>query len=315
MTTMAQLLDAKTIELAVRHSSFGNTKQTGSDHIRVDATESGVVTDPAMYRVIKNLIDSDELEAIRKFDGETGALCRFYGHSSKLRPGMYVIPEPLIEKVSGIMKARAIERAALVSAAVEVYPQRVAEASAKLGIVHNPADYISQEAFADRFAFTWQWAKVEVPSKLAQSHPELWAEEVEKQAAIRARIALEMKEAAREMMADLVARFRESLKETSDGKRRRFYDTTVTNLQAFLDVFTFKNAAVEDDDLDTIVTEARALITGMDPESFREKGSAAEGYRRTVREELDKLAEQLEPLAQPTRTRRIRVDRPASSAA
>jgi hypothetical protein len=317
MTTagLGTLVRQRTMALAVRHTSFGNTRQAKQDKVKIEKTEDGVETDKKMYRVMKDLIESPELEAITSFDGETGALLRHLGHASKFQhKGMYTVSGKMVNRIQALMKDREAARAELVSVAVEKYPTRVAEASAKLGVIHDPNDYISQEAFADKFSFVWQWVKVTVPDILRDYDPALFEAETAKEQELNEKLAIEMRAAAREAVSGMVRHLRMQLTPTDDGKRRRFYASSVVSIQEFLDLFALRNDT-DDDELAAIVAQARAVIADATPEDFKDKSAAGDGFRESMREEMLKLEAAIEPLVETVKTRRIRLDAPESAVA
>jgi hypothetical protein len=311
MTTagLGAMVAQRTMALAVKHTAFGNTRQADTEHVNIDKTEAGGETDKGMVTVMKDLIDSPELEAITKFDSETGGILRHLGHASRLQHrGMYTIATGMVPKLQAIMKERELQRSELVSKAVEMYPQRVAEASAKLGVIHDPNDYITQTQFADKFSFTWQWIKVVVPTTLRDIDPALYEAEDAKQEALNQKLAEEMRLAAREAVANMVKWLRTSLEPTEDGKRRRFYANSVLGLQEQLDLFKMRDTT-EDNELARLVEQAKGIIGDANPDDFRDKSPAGDAYRERIREEMAKLEGALEPLVETVRTRKILIER------
>ena len=118
-------LAKKTVCIKMRLSTMGNTRKVSTSQIEADA-------DKDLLRVSKHLLDSAELKAIGRFDGE---IRRFlYNICLPFEIGIHLLPIAALEIVEDRMRKFAEDRQVLVAAFLSVYPslcQDAAKASAR----------------------------------------------------------------------------------------------------------------------------------------------------------------------------------------
>ena len=91
---------------------------------------------------------------------------------------------------------------------------------------------------------------------------------------------------------------------TSDnGKARVFWDSPVTNLANFLEVFDARNLS-NDEDLSALVERCRELMTGVEPKDLRSDAALREAVRRG----FSQVEGQMDRLPPVGATRRIRFE-------
>src|SRR3989441_5137543 len=113
----------KTVCIKVRLSTMGNTRKVSSSQIEADA-------DKDLLRVSKQLVDSAELKAIARFDGE---MRRFlYNICLPFEIGIHLLPIAALETVEYRLRQFAEDRRQLVNAFLSAYPSQCQDAAKRL---------------------------------------------------------------------------------------------------------------------------------------------------------------------------------------
>ena len=149
-----------------------------------------------------------------------------------------------------------------------------ADARRRLGRLFNPADYPPE--VRGLFGVEWDFPSVEPPDYLSRLAPDIYRQEQE-------RVAERFEEAVRlaeqafvAEFARLVSHLTERLND-SDGERRIFRDTVVTNLSEFFERFRQLNVR-SNQDLDDLVGQAQQMVRDVTPQDLRDN----DGLRQHV---------------------------------
>lgn len=287
-------LARKTVCIKVRLSTMGNTRKVSTSQIEADA-------DKDLLRVSKHLVDSVELKAIGRFDGE---IRRFlYNICLPFEIGIHLLPIAALETVEHRLRQFAEDRKQLVGAFIAAYPSLCQDAAKRLRGLYNPADYPPIEDVTKEFGFSWQYVSFGVPDQLKGISREVWEQEREKAAQRMAEASAEIQQVLRESMAKLVQHMADRLKEGQDGKPLRFKETTVSNLVEFLTNFEFRNVT-DDTELQTLVAQARQLLQGISADDLRATGD----LRAKVQQGMVDIAAQLDTMMAKTGGRKFRFE-------
>jgi hypothetical protein len=287
-------LASKTVCIKVRVSTMGNTRKVSTSQIEADA-------DKDLLRVSKHLVDSAELKAIGRFDGE---IRRFlYNICLPFEIGIHLLPVAALETVEHRLRQFAEDRKQLVGAFIAAYPSLCQDAAKRLRGLYNPADYPPVDDVEREFGFSWQYVSFGVPDQLKGISREVWEQEREKAAQRMAEASAEIQHVLRESMAKLVQHMADRLKEGQDGKPLRFKETTVSNLVEFLTNFEFRNVT-DDVELQTLVAQARHLLQGVSADELRATGD----LRGKVQQGMADIAAQLDTMLTKTGGRKFRFD-------
>lgn len=287
-------LARKTVCIKVRLSTMGNTRKVSTSQIEADA-------DKDLLRVSKHLLDSAELKAIGRFDGEIRRY--LYNICLPFEIGIHLLPVAALEVVEQRLRQFRTDRENLVQAFLAVYPNLCLDASKRLRGLYNPADYPPAEDVARQFGFSWQYVSFGVPEQLRGISQEVWEQEREKAAQRMAEASSEIQLVLRESMAKLVQHMADRLKDGPDGKPLRFKESTVSNLVEFLENFEFRNVA-DDQELQALVVQARSLLQGVGSEDLRTTAD----LRAKVQEGMSTLAAQLDTLVTRSGGRKFRFE-------
>ena len=287
-------LAKKTVCIKVRLSTMGNTRKVSTAQIETDA-------DKDLLRVSKQLVDSEELKAISRFDGE---IRRFlYNICVPFEIGIHLLPIAALQTVEQRLRQFAEDRRQLVDAFLAAYPSLCQGAAKRLRGLYNPADYPGVEDVAREFGFSWRYVSFGVPDQLKAISREVWEQEREKAAQRMAEASTEIQTVLRESMAKLVQHMADRLKEGPDGKPLRFKETTVSNLVEFLTNFEFRNVT-DDSELQALVPQARELLHGVNADDLRTTGD----LRMKVQQGISEIAAQLDTMLTRTGGRKFRFD-------
>lgn len=196
-------LAKKTVCIKMRLSTMGNTRKVSTSQIEADA-------DKDLLRVSKHLLDSAELKAIGRFDGE---IRRFlYNICLPFEIGIHLLPIAALETVEDRLRKFAEDRQALVTAFLAVYPGLSQDAAKRLRGLYNPADYPPIDEVTREFGLSWQYVSFGVPDQLKGISQEVWEQKRDKAAQRMAEASSEIQQVLRQSMADLVAHMAERLK-------------------------------------------------------------------------------------------------------
>ena len=287
-------LARKTVCIKVRLSRMGNTRQVSTSHIEADA-------DKDLLRVSKHLVDSAELKAIGRFDGEIRRY--LYNICLPFEIGIHLLPIAALEQVEQRLRQFAVDRTELVKAFLAAYPSLCVDAAKRLRGLYNPTDYPSGEDVAREFGFSWQYVSFGVPDQLKGISQEVWEQEREKAAQRMAEASSEIQQVLRETMAKLIQHMADRLKTGGDDKPLRFKESTVSNLVEFLANFEFRNVT-DDTELQKLVAEARGLLQGISADDLRTTGE----LRTKVQQGMAGIAAQLDTMLMRAGGRKFRFD-------
>ena len=253
--------------------------------------------DPARFKHSKQLIVSDEYDAIVTYQNETNALVKRYSMPSFVFPGVVAVANGGVEGLDAMLREREAALPAKVQVLVNNMPRLIESARKDLNGNFNMEDYPDLSDIASRFAIRWQWIAFDVPEGLS---PELREVEAKK---LRERFEEAQQEivcALREGFAKLVSDAVERLKVAPGEKPRIFRDSLIENFKEFFDTFEMRNL-MDDKDLGAIVEQAKALLAGVKPDTLRSNST----MRNEVAESLSKVQEVVTKLITETPVRKF----------
>lgn len=246
----------KAVCLSVNFSKMGNSRKVPSGAVEVDA-------DKTMIHVSKTLIDSDELQAIERHDGEMKRYLASRCLPSLFKQGIYLLPVALIDEVDGKITEFLAERKKLVDAFIAVYPERVEAAAKRLNVLYDPLNYPGSEQVKAEFGVSVQYINFGVPGQLKQVSRAIFNREKDKAERLWKQATEEVQQVLRAAMADLVNHMVDRLSANHDGKKRVFRNSLVVNMADFLQTFEARNIA-DDKELKTLVGKAKDILKGAD---------------------------------------------------
>jgi len=280
----SELVD-KTVFLKVSFGILGNSKKvSGSDVLNTDA-------DVDRVKVSKTLLESSEYEAIKKAD--TKMRTYLYNTCLLFDMGIMLLPWGLVETVNARLEEYAQERGALVNDFIKVYPKMCEDARQHLGSLYNEADYPSVDVIKAKFSFQFRLLSLSVPGKLKSISAAMFKQETEKAAAQIQSALDDITLLMRQELLDMVTNLEDRLTPGDEGKPKKFKETTVTNLQSFLDGFDIRNVA-GDEELSKLVAKAKEIVGGTSAPTLR----SSDEFREKVRSGMAAVKEQLAGLVE-----------------
>ncbi len=289
-------LVATTFFLRIRFGMVGNVKKVHGSILETDA-------DKSMLSVSKTLMESSELEAIRKHD----ALLRKWLGNMCLPfldwPGVMVLPKGLVKSAQAKLTQHKTEREELVAAFVSAYPTLKQEAEKQLGSLYNPMEYPSIEDVKEKFVFDWAYKSFGTPDSLKEIDPDLYTQQQEQAQANLVAATEEITAVMRQTLLQMVSHLQEKLTPTDNGKPRRLHESTIENLREFLNNFDIRNVT-NDKDLAVEVAKAKSLLNGTNAASLR----SSDEWREKIRAGMENITTSLGTMVSEKPARKFRTE-------
>jgi len=260
LSTVPQIDLSKTTLLSLSfHLGIGRLKQTKL-RVQTDADES-------LLRHQKKLLESPELDAVRSADS---AMRRWVELKTvPFTEGISFLSLALLEEVMEELAAYEVKRQGLIDVFLAVYEAQVEAARKSLGGLFRSADYPSRLTVAVGFAFNYRIVAISVPERLAAINSRLFKRETEKYAKQMEQAAAEARTLLRVTIAETVDHLVDVLTPTSDGKRKKFFASSVEHVQEFLNTFNFRDIT-DDAALQVEVLKLKGIMHGVTPEKVKE---------------------------------------------
>lgn len=295
-------LARETVCVTVSFGLLGNTRKVSNSAVDVDA-------DKSLIHVSKTLLDSPELDAIKKADGEMRR--RLYDLCLPFEVGIYLLPNKLVPEVVRMLREFKAKRAILVERFIGKYETLRADAQTRLRSLYNPKDYPAPDVVCARFYCDWQFISFGTPESLESISRELFEEEKQKAATKWESAAEEITAVMRQTLAELVSHLRDRLTPTEDGKPKVLRETAVTNLTDFLKTFDLRNVT-NDAELAALANQCRAILNPdgrlsglkVDAEFLRN----SESLRNRISTELGEVKTSLDRLVSDKPSRKFRFE-------
>lgn len=222
-------------------------------------------------------------------------------------PGLRLIRESEVVIFADRLEAGRAELLAAVKELNDVYYDLRWAARAKLGSLYNDSDY--PQSLIGLFDVAWEFPNVTPPEYLRMLNPKLYEAERQRIVARFDEAVTLAEQAFIDKFKGLVDHLVERLTGTNDdGTPKTFKDSTITNLREFFDHFQHMSIK-SNDQLETLVDQAKALVSGLTPSSLMPSGGSVtamqEVLRNHIAENVGKIAEQLDGMMVNKPRRRI----------
>lgn len=167
------------------------------------------------------------------------------------------------------------------------YGELVDQARQRLGDLFDENDYSAD--LSALFDIEWDYPSCEPPTYLRHLSPQLYESECERMRERFSEAVQLAEQAFAEELSQLVSHLAERLAGEDDGTPKVFRDSAVNNLLEFFDRFQRLNIR-SDDQLEQLVTDARNIVGGTQPQMLRD----TQALREHVAGELTQVEESLE---------------------
>jgi hypothetical protein len=239
----------------------------------------------------KQLFESEEYDDLVGFIARRRAEFGNLGIPFPLGVGMHLVRITNIPKAEQMAKQTERDLANYVERLVKAYPNQITKEATGLDVLYNPGDYKPVESLPSLFRLQTKWMHFGVPDVLKEIDIALYEAEL----ARTKQVWNEARENGiillRQQVADMVTRLVEAVSPDKDGNKKRFYGTTITNLQDFFAVFDDRNLG-DDRALADQVEKLKALISGKEIESFK----TDDKLREFVKKEGSKIQTTMEAM-------------------
>ena len=292
-------LSAGVMFLQLHAGVLGNSRKVGGDIWNTPET------DKSLLHASKTLLESSQLDAIRKADMRMRQwLYNTNGPALPCDFDAFMIPNGSVISVKNKLEEYKRERAALVDEFLTVYIEQVRISKDRLGPLHNPHDYLSLDQVRAKFYFDYSIFAFGVSEGLKQISEELYQQEVTKLQTTLQSAATEITAAMRQTVFDLLTNLQEKLTpDESTGKVKTLHKAAVENVKKFLDTFSLKNVT-NDAQLAGVVEQVKGLLSGTDVKSLR----ASDSFRDKMRDSLAGITAQLSTMVQEKSGRKFLFD-------
>lgn len=269
----------RAIVLQLELSRLGVRRKVNSGAISTDA-------DKELIHVSKEIIESEELQAIARFDGDLRKFIasRASGPAFLNRGGFHLLALAMVESTDDEITRRLASRADLVTRFVQVYEQRADQTRARLGSLAADVEYPSVDRVLRSFGARVRYLAFDTPASLQGIKREIFDREREKAAGEWAEALDECRGVLRAAFADLVDHLADRLTpDPESGKKRIFKDSLVRNFAEFAQTFSARNIA-DDQQLAALVDRAAAVMAGLDAKDLRTDDALRASVAASMRE-------------------------------
>jgi len=285
---------SKTVLLKVKYGRLGNTRNVaGASVLSTDA-------DVSLLKVSKTLLESDELEKIRKHD----SILRKWLNNTALPYkdiGILMVPVGVVPEVQQRLTEHAAERKDLVAKFVAAYPGLVEASKESLGSLAVASEYPPVDLVSSYFTFEWDYLTFGVPLNLKDINPELFeAEAAKAQKQIQA-VGEDITIMMRENLLEAVMHLKSKLTPDGEGKMPILRESAIQNIQEFISTFDMRNIT-SDTELEEQVAKLRGLIEGQSAKTLK----SSDKFKADLLKGVESIGEALDGLVYQSTGRKFR---------
>lgn len=267
---------------------WGNRRTGNISKIKTSENPKQDEETKKQLRLVKELIVSDEYDRITSFQNALRAWIYQRTVPSFFREGFQLTKLDGVEVIEGRMRKAQEELKKLVEDLIEIYPIKIEEARGSLGALFNEQDYPAEESLRGMFSISWNWIAFTVPDGLPAELRKTEQDKLERQFADAGQQIIM---ALRVAFQELISHAAERLRTEPGEKQKKFRDSVIGNIQAFIDTFNQRNL-MNDVELERLVIKAKELMTGMTPQALRDYTD----QRKTAQEQFDGIKAQLDAM-------------------
>lgn len=311
---MSQAFDSgifeETICYRVELSLPGCRRQVRKEQIG-DQDDSTVRTDadPDEVMISKDILGSTEFEqvvamdnAIRNFVRSRSLNAR--GRLKVLAKGVYLLPLGLIDDTDDEVHKLLNKRQNIINAFLKAYPKIIEGKKEKLKSLFDEDEFPDEGKLRAAFKSAISIFDFGVPERLGTINSRIFKRESEKAQVMWAQAARDVRDGLRAGFLDLVKRATVTLGKNEDGRKKRFHQSTVEQIDEFLNLFDKKNIT-HDAELTELVSAARKVFKGQGPREVWAKVSDNDDYRDKLQTQFQKIHDKLETLVEESDERMV----------
>lgn len=306
-------------------TSLVDRLREGAAIVRLETTKPGkkkklrtdqyaVAVDEAQKRkrtaAEKRLFNHPAYKLVDQIQAEGRRLLELYEIEQEvLGDARYLIPIRFLPALYERLEALKDEHDRAVADFVAQYPEILVKERADLGALFRAADYPHPDAVASEFQMRFA---VDLSDSVERISPEIFHAEHAKFVARWEEDLATMRAALRVGFARVVDAMVERLTpEPGESGLKTFKNSLVENMQDFLLMFDDKNVATNDGELQSLVEQARRLLSGVTPEDLREQAPV----REAVASAMSTISSRLDGFVEVRQRRIVRLAPPTGAAA
>jgi hypothetical protein len=229
-------------------------------------TVDGDKPDEDYTSLTKRLIKSPTIAAIKTVDLHFGY--DLAAAASPWRPGLWLVPVAMVERVNDRAEKWDIDRAEAVDKAVQAYPLIVETMKEKLTTLFDPKDYPTADGFKSAYWTAWRFVDMGAPTLLKTIKAEVFARERRKVEAEGAKAAALIQQHLRGTLLKITEHVADLLAVKPDGKHKKLRDGSLDNLLKYLDTIALRDVT-QDGDLQRVVNTLKGLGRGLSVEALK----------------------------------------------
>jgi hypothetical protein len=265
---------ARTVPMIVERHSWGGHKKINPSRMGViDRAEDGskVVAerqpDSGAVSFTKKLLTSAALRAVTHRDSQFRDWLS--DQATPFRPGFYLVPTGLVERVHAEATRWERERGELADRAAAAYPAHIEAMREPLGTLFNPLDYPRVDRFRAAFWVDWRFVDMGVPNVLRELRADLFMKEREKMERLGAEARSMVEQHLLGSLSEITEHLRDLLTPTQAGKKRAVRDGALDRLAEFLSTVEARNIT-GNEDLRAMSRRLRDLSAGLTVDLLRD---------------------------------------------
>jgi len=289
-------LSKSVVLVRLEQHSFGNSRKLKQDQYEVDGG------DKSMTSANRRLLDSEELQEIKS---RMAAMREYVRNQSLPFPvdGVYMVPIQKIENLIFKMNEMIGRIDEAVEAFMATYREREEETRKRNPKLYNPLDYPPERVIRSKFSCYYQLVTIGAPEqqladrvdpailkKARESSERLWVDAAEMTRQMQSQIMLE-----------LVGNLRKNLTDDDrTGKPKRFSNSTLDNLTAFMRDFESAANVTDHKQLAALVAEGKKLLNGTTTEMLKDNAM----LRAEIKKDFAVIEKALVPMVGERKVRR-----------
>lgn len=236
----------------------------------VAANKEGAEVDKRQLSMSKAIVKCDEYDAITRLDRGIRKALSLMSLPAVLAEGAYLVPYKSVSTARSLIAEYREAREAAIDTFLRKYEGNLLDEEAKrLKALFKRDQYPALEEVSEDFSVEVSYPNFRPDGALKMisedAYQEALADNVRRMNEAAEQIQLAMRAGLLKLMENLS----KALSKTrTDGRPGIFHDSTIANMQAWLEVFKDRNLT-EDSELETIVARCNAVISGIKPDALR----------------------------------------------
>lgn len=226
--------------------------------------------DKKQLSMSKAIVKCDEYDEICKLDRGIRKALSLMSLPAVLAEGAYLVPFKSVGRARELIADYREARESAIDTFLMKYEGGLLDQEAKrLGPLFKRDQYPALEEVSEDFSVEVSYPSFKPDGALKQINEEAYQEALKDNIRRMDDAAEKIQLAMRAGLLKLIENLSKTLAKTRDnGKPGIFHDSTVTNIQAWLEVFKDRNLT-EDSDLESIVDRCNAVLSGLTPDEIR----------------------------------------------